>query len=252
MRKTFIAGNWKMHHVLGTAQQEVENLCKAVGNDESVDVAVCPPYVLMERVAKALVGSSIKLGAQNVFWEEKGAFTGEIAPLMLKDVGCYWVIVGHSERRQLFNETNENVFKKLKAVINAGLYPIMCCGETLEQREAGKMEAVIRGHLEGGLGGLTSDEMLKTVVAYEPVWAIGTGKTATPQQAQEVHLFIRGWLTEKFGTEVAEAIRLQYGGSVKPENISELIAEKDIDGALVGGASLSAATFAKIVENSKK
>ena len=252
MRKPFIAGNWKMNHLLNTAQQEADILKQLVVGIDDVDIAICPPFVQLERVAQAVSGSNIMLGAQDVYWEEKGAFTGEISANMLKDVGCQLVIIGHSERRQYFNETNVTVTKKLKAALKAGLLPIMCCGETLEQHEAGNTEDVVRDHLSGGLGELTPDEMKSLVIAYEPVWAIGTGKTATPAQAQEVHSFIRGWLREKFGPETADIIRIQYGGSVKPENIADLMSEQDIDGGLVGGASLTGESFAGIVKNLKK
>lgn len=252
MRKPFIAGNWKMHHILGTAQLEVEKLHKAVAGITGIDIAVCPPFIFLDRLAKILAGSNIMLGAQNVFWEEKGAFTGEISPGMIKDAGCKWVIIGHSERRQYFGETDETVSKRIAAALNAGLNVIMCCGESLQQREAGEMEKVVRQQLDGGLQGLKNDDMKKIVIAYEPVWAIGTGKTATVQQAQDMHAFIRGWLVKAFGAEIGQATRIQYGGSVKPDNIGELMSAPDIDGALVGGASLTADSFSQIIINSNK
>jgi triosephosphate isomerase len=199
-------------------------------------------------VAKAIKGSSIKLSAQDMYWEAEGAFTGEVSPLMLKDVGCEYVIIGHSERRTYFSETNETVNKKVKAAHAHSLKPIVCVGERLEERESGITKDVVRDHVVNGLAGITEEQMLSTVIAYEPVWAIGTGKTATPEQAQEVHGFIRGLLAEIYSSDVAEAVRIQYGGSVKPNNIAELMAQPDIDGGLIGGASLDADSFAQIVK----
>ena len=205
--------------------------------DTDVEVVVCPPFTALYVVATMLQGENIKLGAQNVHWEKEGAFTGEIAAPMLKESGVQYAIVGHSERRQYFGETNEGVNKRAKAALANGIRPIVCVGETLAQREAGHTEIVVRDHVAGALAGFTKDAMLDTVIAYEPVWAIGTGKTATPAQAQEVHAFIRELLAAMFDPTVADKVRLQYGGSVKPANAKELLGQPDIDGALVGGAS---------------
>ena len=210
-------------------------------------MAVAPPFTALDAVRKESEGSAIRLAAQNLFWEEKGAFTGEISPLMLKDLGCRYVIIGHSERRQFFGETDETVNKRMKTALNHGLLPIFCIGETLQEREGGKTFSVIERQLEGGLKGFGGKEIQKVVVAYEPVWAIGTGKTATPQQAEEVHLYIRQKLEKLYTREIAEEIRIQYGGSVTPENVKGLMSQKNIDGALVGGASLKSETFSKIV-----
>jgi len=209
---------------------------------------VAPPYTALGSVATAIKGSTISLSSQNIFWEEKGAFTGEISPSMLKDIGCQYAIIGHSERRQYFGETNKTVNKRLKAALDASLTPIVCIGEILEEREADKTLTVIEKQVKEGLAGISSGEMEKVVIAYEPVWAIGTGKTATPEQAQEVHQFIRGMLAQVFDEGVAEGIRILYGGSVKPDNVDQLMSQKDIDGALVGGASLKADSFARIVQ----
>ena len=217
-------------------------------NDTDVEVVVCPPFTTLYAIGALLQGSSIRVGAQNVHWEKEGAFTGEVAAPMLKESGVNYAIVGHSERRQYFGETNEGVNKRAKATLASGLRPIVCVGETLAQREAGQTEAVVRDHVAGGLAGFTKDAMLDTVIAYEPVWAIGTGKTATPAQAQEVHAFIRELLAAMFDPQVAAKVRIQYGGSVKPANAKELLGQRDIDGALVGGASLEAKGFADIVK----
>ena len=215
--------------------------------ETDVEAVVCPPFTALAAVSAALQGSNIKLGAQNVHWEKEGAFTGEIAAPMLKELAVRYAIVGHSERRQYFGETNEGVNKRAKAALANGIRPIVCVGEMLAQREAGQTEAVVRDHVTGGLAGFTKDAMLDIVIAYEPVWAIGTGKTATPAQAQEVHAFIRKLLAEAFGAQVADNVRIQYGGSVKAANAKELLAQTDIDGALVGGASLDAKGFAEII-----
>ena len=216
--------------------------------DTDVEVVVCPPFTALYALGALLQGSSIKLGAQNVHWEREGAFTGEIAAPMLKESGVSYAIVGHSERRQYFGETNEGVNKRARAALASGIRPIICVGETLAQREAGQTEAVVRDHVAGGLAGFTKDAMLDTVIAYEPVWAIGTGKTATPAQAQETHAFIRELLAAMFDPQVAAKVRVQYGGSVKPANAKELLGQGDIDGALVGGASLEAKGFADVVK----
>ena len=247
-RKPIIAGNWKMHKTVQEARKlavDVKNTTVNLAGE--IDVAVCPPFGALLAVGEMLRDSNVKLGAQNCFWEDRGAFTGEISPGMLKDLGCTYVIVGHSERRTYFAETDDWVARKAEAVLRHGLSPIVCVGENLEEREAGTTKDVVRGQLLGSLRGIEKGEMLSTVVAYEPIWAIGTGKTATPDEAQEVHAFIRNILIDLHGLEVALKVRIQYGGSVKPDNIGALMAQADIDGALVGGASLEAASFQKII-----
>ncbi len=248
MRKPIIAGNWKMNKTVGEAQELVRALKGKIANVTDVEIVVAPVFTALSAVAKAIKGSSIKLAAQDMYWEAEGAFTGEVSPLMLKDVGCEYVIIGHSERRTYFSETNETVNKKVKAAHAHSLKPIVCVGERLEERESGITKDVVKDHVVNGLAGITEDQMLSTVIAYEPVWAIGTGKTATPEQAQEVHGFIRGLLAEIYSSDVAEAVRISYGGSVKPGNIAELMAQPDIDGGLIGGASLDADSFAQIVK----
>jgi triosephosphate isomerase len=227
-------------------------LAKAVraGLDERSalrDVLVAPPFTALTAVAEALRGSSVLLGAQNMHWEKEGAFTGEVSPLMLRDAGCSHVILGHSERRHVFGETDEDVSRKTRAALDNGLTPIVCIGELLAERESNRTLEVVERQLEHGLRLVTPDELARSVVAYEPVWAIGTGRTATPQQAQDVHAFVRKRMARSHGDAVAAAVRILYGGSVKPENIAELMAESDIDGALVGGACLKADSFLKIV-----
>lgn len=248
MRRPLIAGNWKMNNNSAESVELVSQLREMISGVKEVEVVVAPPYTALGSVAAAIKGSTILLSAQNIFWEEKGAFTGEVSPAMLKDIGCQYAIIGHSERRQYFGETNETVNKRLKAALNASLIPLVCIGETLEEREAGKTLAIIEQQVKEGLDGLSSGEMEKVVVAYEPVWAIGTGKTATPEQAQEAHQFIRKMLAQVFNKGVAEGTRILYGGSVKPDNVDQLMSQKDIDGALVGGASLKADSFARIVQ----
>jgi triosephosphate isomerase len=248
VRKPIVGGNWKMNNTLKEARGlalEVRHALAGLGG--RVDVVVCPPFGALEAVGEALKDSGIALGAQDCFWEEEGAFTGEISVPMLRDLGCRYCIVGHSERRHKFGEPDEWVCRKIHALHRHSLSPIVCVGETLDERESGSTKDVVRGQLLRALEDLDSARMLKTVVAYEPVWAIGTGKTATPEQAQEVHAFIRNILIDIYGLEVALRVRIQYGGSVKPENMAELMAMPDIDGALVGGASLQATSFAKIV-----
>ncbi|MFA5335357.1 MAG: triose-phosphate isomerase [Candidatus Omnitrophota bacterium] len=252
MRKPIIAGNWKMYKTAGEALELVNGLKAELKGEPAVDIVVCPPFTAIAKVADALRGSNIGYGAQDMYWEEEGAFTGEVAPKMITDLGCKYCIIGHSERRTYFNETNETVNKKVKAALKHGLTPIMCVGERLEERDSGKTFDVVKGHVEGGLAGLTKDEVLKIVIAYEPVWAIGTGRTATPEQAQEVHKFIRSLLGEMYGEAVSSQVRIQYGGSVKPDNVKAIMAGADIDGALVGGASLKVKDFAEIVRQSKR
>lgn len=247
MRKPIIAGNWKMHKTVAEAVALVEELKPLVADVKEVEVVVCPTFTALDAVSKAIKDSNIVLGAQNMYWEDQGAFTGEISPLMLKELGCTYVILGHSERRQFFGETNEGVNKKAKAAFNHGLIPIVCVGETLEEREAGTTRQVVETQTKGGIAGLEVEEVSKLVIAYEPVWAIGTGKTASKEDAQEVCGYIRQVVSNMYGEELAHKVRIQYGGSVKAENATELMAQIDIDGALVGGASLKAADFNGIV-----
>ncbi len=250
MRKPFVAGNWKMN----TDSRSSVELAKAVvaGSTgvarEKVNVAVIPPFVYLPAVVKAVSSSGVAVGAQDVYFESKGAFTGEISPAMLKDVGCTYVLCGHSERRHVIHESDELVGKKVTAAIGGGLLPILCVGELLEERDAGKTNDVVARHLRTGLAGLSAEKMSAVTIAYEPVWAIGTGRTATPQQAQEVHAFIRKMLTEMYNANLAREIRIQYGGSVKADNAKELMAQEDVDGLLVGGASLKAEEFVRIIQ----
>ncbi|MBP9855444.1 MAG: triose-phosphate isomerase [Candidatus Omnitrophica bacterium] len=250
MRKTIIAGNWKLNKTCKEAIELVTELNRVLIDVTEVEIVVCPVFTALRDVSDVLVDSHIRLGAQNIYWEDAGAFTGEVSAPLIKDAGAEYVIIGHSERRQFFAETDVTVNKKIKAALKHGLIPIVCVGELLEERESGKTNAVIQKQMDGSLAGFTADEMTKMVIAYEPVWAIGTGKTATKEQAQEVHAFIRKLLSQKYDQETAESIQIQYGGSVKPENIKELVSQKDIDGALVGGASLKSDTFIQIVQNS--
>jgi triosephosphate isomerase len=246
-RLPFIAGNWKMNKTVGEALDLVRQLKASISKIEGVEVAIAPPFTALDAVHKELEGSSIRLAAQNLFWEEKGAYTGEVSPPMLKELGCQYVILGHSERRQFFGETDETVNRKMKAALGQDLKVIFCIGETLKEREEGKTFSVIERQAAGGLKDIGKEEMKRIVIAYEPVWAIGTGKTATPEQAEEVHRFIRERLEKLYSRGIAEEVRIQYGGSVTPENIKGLMNQKNIDGALVGGASLKSDTFSKIV-----
>ena len=250
-RKPIIAGNWKMYKTAAEALALVKDLKREVAGISEVEIVVCPPFTALYAVSTLIQGSNIQLGAQNVHWEKEGAFTAEIAAPMLKELSVRYAIVGHSERRQLFGETNDGVNQRAKAALANGLRPIVCVGETLAQREAGQTESVVAEQVAGSLAGFTKDDMLETVIAYEPVWAIGTGRNATPAQAQEVHAFIRGKLAAMFDGAVAGKVRIQYGGSVKPANARELLTQPDIDGALVGGASLQAVGFAEIVKSAK-
>lgn len=252
MRKAIIAGNWKMNKTIGEAIELVNGLKRNLYNIENADIVVCPPYTALSDIWEITSDSNIALGAQDLFWEEKGAFTGQVSAAMIKDTGCKFVIIGHSERRQYFYETNETVNKKLKRALASGLLPIVCVGEKLEERESGKTFKVIEDHVINGLRDIPQTDALKTVIAYEPVWAIGTGKTATPEQAQEVHKFIRGLLSKMYAKDTAASIRIQYGGSVTPENIASLIGQPDIDGALVGGASLKVDSFTEIVKKASE
>jgi triosephosphate isomerase len=246
MRRPILAANWKMHKTLEQAEAFAKAFLPLVADASEVDVVLAPPFTALAALGRALGGSRVALAAQNVNPEEQGAFTGEVAPGMLVDVGCTYGIVGHSERRSLYAETDAFVSAKANALLARGVRPIVCVGETLEQREAEQTFAVIGRQLAGSLAGLPADRAGDVVVAYEPVWAIGTGKTATPELAQEVHAFIRKSLGEPFGAGAAE-VRIQYGGSVKPDNVDALMAQPDIDGALVGGASLDPDAFARIV-----
>jgi len=243
MRKPVIAGNWKMNKTISEALELVNELKSRVADVEDVTVVVCPTFLCVKSVADALKDSNIRVGAQNMFWETSGAYTAEVSGEMLLEAGAEYVIIGHSERRQYFGETNETVNKKVKKALALGLKPIVCVGETLEDREAGNTEKIVDDHLTNGLAGISADDMKKVIVAYEPVWAIGTGKTASPEQAQEVHAFIRNRIAELWDNETAEAVVIQYGGSMKPENVKELLAQKDIDGGLIGGAALKADSF---------
>lgn len=249
MRKKIVAGNWKMNKNTAEAVELVNGLKALVADVKGVEAVVCPPFTLLSEVKKALAGSNIKLGAQNMHTEEKGAFTGEISPAMLKDVGVEYVILGHSERREYFKESNEFINKKVKTAIKFGLTPILCVGEKLEEREAGTTEKVVKEHVVEGFKDLTKEDAVKVVIAYEPVWAIGTGKTATPEQAQEVHAFIRKLLVEMYDKNTAEEITIQYGGSMNDANAKELMAKPDIDGGLIGGASLIAEKFAVVIKS---
>ena len=248
MRKPVIAGNWKMYKLLGEAVDTALALKPLVANANHCEVVIAPVFTALKTVADRLEGSNIRVAAQDCATQNDfGAHTGEIAPAMLKDVGCRYVIIGHSERRQFYGETDGSVNKKAKAALSAGLIAIICVGEMLAEREAGQAESVVKRQLVSGLDGLTVADMERIIIAYEPVWAIGTGKTATPEQAQEMHAHIRQTVAETNGSETAELMRVLYGGSVKPDNISTLMSQPDVDGALVGGASLDAESFAQIV-----
>ncbi len=250
MRKPIIAGNWKMnknHEEAGTLAREI---VEYTGDIDESEIVLCPPFTSLSAVHDAVAGTHVKLAAQNMHWEEKGAYTGEISANMLLTLGCHYVILGHSERRAYFHETDEVVARKVNAAKDAGLTPIVCVGETRDQREKGITEKVIETQVKGAFGGLASDRFRGIVIAYEPVWAIGTGLTATSQQAQDTHGFIRKLLIEMFDEAVADETRIQYGGSMKPANARELLNEPDIDGGLIGGAALAAASFADIVKAS--
>jgi triosephosphate isomerase (TIM) len=248
MRRIFVAGNWKMNKMIAEAEALVKAMLPGVEAIENVDKAVCPSYLAVPAVAALCKGTSLKVGAQNLFWEESGAYTAEVAPKMVAEV-CDYVIVGHSERRKFFGETDETVNKRLKAALAAGLKVIVCVGETLEENEAGETEAVVTRQIEKGLADITAAQSMDITIAYEPVWAIGTGRAATPEDANNVHKnVIRPLLKKQFGAEYAEAMRIQYGGSIKPHNAAELFAMSDIDGGLVGGASLKVDSFVAIIK----
>lgn len=248
MRKPFIAGNWKMYTTGDGAEKLAAAVVKGLGSDTRVTVAVCPPFTFLSRVAAVLKGSSVGLGGQNLYPEKEGAFTGEVSPVMLKDVGCRYVIVGHSERRHKLGENDAFINRKVHAGLAAGLEVILCVGETLEEREANRTETVLDTQISAGLTGLTAETLGRVVVAYEPVWAIGTGRNATPEQAQQVHAFLRRRVQEMYGEKAAQGLLIQYGGSVKPDNAATLLSQPDVDGALVGGASLQAESFLGIVK----
>ena len=247
MRKKIVAGNWKMNMTTAEAASLVSALKPQLANCREVEVVVCPPFTAIETVSRLAQGTNSDLGAQTMHWETSGAFTGEISPAMLRELFCHYVILGHSERRQYFHEDDAIVNRKVRAAHAWGLRPIVCVGETLDQREAGQVEAVVSSQVRGSLAGLSAKEMLDTVVAYEPVWAIGTGKTATSAQAQEVHALIRATIASMFDAAVSQGVRIQYGGSVKPGNAKELFSMPDIDGGLIGGAALDAKSFTDIV-----
>ncbi|TKH14247.1 triose-phosphate isomerase [Peribacillus simplex] len=248
MRKPIIAGNWKMNKTLSEATAFLEEVSNLIPKQDVIDTVVCAPALFLDQLVQAAKGTDVKIGAQNMHFEENGAFTGEISPIALADLGVSYVILGHSERREMFNETDEAVNKKAHAAFAHGLTPIVCCGETLEQREAGETNDFVGSQIEKGLAGLSDDQLKQAVIAYEPIWAIGTGKSSSAQDANEVCAHIRSVVADKFSNEAAAAIRIQYGGSVKPENIKEYMAQSDIDGALVGGASLKTDSFLQLLE----
>ena len=248
-RKLFIAGNWKMNKTVSEALDLVKTLKRDLADVRDVDIAVCPPFTALHPVGQLLDNSNVKVGGQDLYWDKFGAFTGEVNAAMLKDVLCAYVIIGHSERRQFFGETNATVNKKTVAALAVRLKPIVCVGELLAEREANRTEAVVTDQILNGLAGLKPEELLEITVAYEPVWAIGTGKTATAQQAQEVHALIRRLLAQLSDAKTAARIRIQYGGSVKASNARELMSQPDVDGALVGGASLQARDFVEMIQN---
>lgn len=250
MRKKLIAGNWKMFKSVPEAVNLVNSIKAGIYKLSDVDVVICPPFTALQAVSQQVNESVLDLGAQDMHFETEGAFTGEISPLMLKDLNCRYVILGHSERRAYFQESDELINKKAKAAVKFNLIPIVCVGETLAERESGRAEEVVRKQVHGSLAGFTAGEMEKVVIAYEPVWAIGTGRTATPEQAQEMHLFVRGLVRDLFGESVAGELHILYGGSVKPDNTMDLMKQPDVDGALVGGASLKAESFVQIVTES--
>lgn len=247
MRRPMMAGNWKMFKTQEETRDFFDAFEKLVAGSTHCDVVICPPFTAIAAARAASRGSQIQIGAQDVHWEMQGAFTGEVSPQMLVEAGCAFVIIGHSERRQHFGETDATVSRKIKAALEAGLTPIVCVGELLAEREGGRTEAVLEQQFTGGLGALTSSQFSRIILAYEPVWAIGTGRTATPEMAAEAHRFLRAQAAKRFSQEHAAALRILYGGSVKPDNIKGLMAQVEIDGALVGGASLEAQSFASIV-----
>ncbi|MCE5335396.1 MAG: triose-phosphate isomerase [Desulfobacteraceae bacterium] len=247
-RKPLVAANWKMHKTPGDTVSFMDSIQKETGPCEDREVVIAPPFTALAAAKQVLKQRGYKISAQNCHWEEKGAFTGEIAPVMLRDIGCEYVLVGHSERRHIFGETDEMIRKKAASVFKAGMVPIVCVGEVLDEREAGKTFDVVGAQVSEALNGLSATQAEKIVIAYEPVWAIGTGRTATPQQAQEVHAFIRERIGAIYDKEVANRVRILYGGSVKPDNVDALMSEPDIDGTLVGGASLEVSSFKRLIQ----
>ena len=248
MRTPVIAGNWKMNKTVAEAVALASEIKEKVAGVENVKIIVCPVFTAVKSVADVLKGTNVKVGAQDMYWETSGAYTGEVSGEMLLEAGAEYVIIGHSERRQYFGETNETVNKKLKKALSIGLKPIVCIGETLADRESGATEAVVEKQVREGFVGLTAEEMKGTIIAYEPVWAIGTGKTATADQAEAVHAFVRNLISQIWDKETADAVVIQYGGSMKPENVASLLAQPDIDGGLIGGAALKADSFEKLVK----
>jgi triosephosphate isomerase len=254
MRRTIIAGNWKMYKTISEAIALANGLKRELFDlaGQDIDIVLCPAFTALTEVYEVIINSNISLGAQDMHWQDEGAFTGEVSGKMLKDTGCGFVIIGHSERRQFFGETNESVNKKIAAALKYALTPIVCVGETLDEREKGLTFEVLKDHVQNGLKDIKQQDALKIVIAYEPVWAIGTGKTATPAQAQEAQKYIRDLIAKLYDKKTAQDLRIQYGGSVKPENIVELMRQPDVDGALVGGASLSVESFAQIVKRASE
>jgi triosephosphate isomerase (TIM) len=248
MRKPIIAGNWKMHKVLSEATSFVDEVKGLIPSSQNVDSVVCAPSLFLGQLVMSAKGTDLKIGAQNMHFEESGAFTGEVSPVALKDLEVSYVIIGHSERREMFAETDETVNKKTLAAFKHGLTPIVCCGETLEQREAGQTNEIVGSQIQKALAGLTEEQAKSVVIAYEPIWAIGTGKSSSAEEANETCGYIRKIVAEQFSSTVADDVRIQYGGSVKPTNIKEYLSQSDIDGALVGGASLEAASFLQLLE----
>ncbi len=252
MKKMFVCGNWKMNTDLASALSLARALVDSAKDLQKVEVGCAPPFVYLKSVADVVKGANVSLASQNMYFAPSGAFTGETSAAMMLDVGCDYAILGHSERRHVFGESDTVINKKVLAALAAGLKVILCAGELLEEREAGDTENVVRRHVTEGLSGVSTEDMARIVIAYEPVWAIGTGKTATPAQANEVHIFIRGLLSGLYDADVAAATRIQYGGSVKPDNTFELMSQSEVDGALVGGASLKADSFASIISEALK
>ncbi|MFH1762140.1 MAG: triose-phosphate isomerase [bacterium] len=251
MRKKIIAGNWKMNLTVPEAVELASGIVRLSKGITHADIVICPAYVCLSEVSKTIKDTNVCLGAQDMHWEKSGAFTGKVSAEMLKSCGVEYVIIGHSEQRTFFYETNDSVNKKVKAALDSGLKPIVCVGETREEREADLTKNVVKSHVEGAYNGISENQALQTVIAYEPVWAIGTGLTATPEQAQEVHQFIRNLINDKFSGKLADALRIQYGGSMKPENAKELMEKADIDGGLIGGAALKPESFLGIVQYNK-
>ena len=252
MRKPMIAGNWKMNNTIVEGENLVNTIKSGVHSINGVDMLVCPPFTALSAIAACVDRTNIELGAQNMYSATDGAFTGEISPLMIKDIGCRFVILGHSERRAIFHETDKMINEKAKVALQYNLLPIICVGETLEQREKGNAKDIVKTQIDGALKDLSTDEVQTIIIAYEPVWAIGTGRTATPGQAEEMHMYIRQLIAQKYDRSTADNLRILYGGSVKPENITDLMKQENIDGGLIGGASLKAEAFIQMVEKTKE